>query len=293
LAGFFWLRPSQDVMHLNFHFTSVQIIWTLTFAAHLVLLVVLLGRERVRRFPWFTTGIALVALRLLSSRLLFNRLPQLTLGAIFVILADVSVIVSLLVLLELARRAFGAARRRLSLAWILAFLLIGGTVVATWGHWPAWKALSPMTTIMFLNLLQLFAQKGGLLVDVLTVLLGILMIASGRNYGAGWRTHTQRITIGLGTASLAQLAVQIIWQIIAKTAKPHSMAEYQHVIDLREKLFNGNTVVYLAVTLWWIACLWMDEPGGTEPAEVAVPVGSGDPTKEDAAHADVPDETQE
>lgn len=280
-------------MHLNFHFTSVQIIWTLTFAAHLVLLVVLLGRERVRRFPWFTTAIALVALRLLSSRLLFNRLPQLTLGSIFVILADISVIVSLLVLLELARRAFGAARRRLSLAWILAFLLIGGTVVATWGHWPAWKALSPMTTIMFLNLLQLFAQKGGLLVDVLTVLLGILMISSGRNYGAGWRTHTQRIMIGLGTASLAQLAVQIVWQIIAKTAKPHSMAEYQHVIDLREKLFNGNTVVYLAVTLWWIACLWMDEPGGTEPAEVAVPVGSGGPTQEDTAHADAPDETQE
>ena len=273
---------------MNFHFTPVQIIWTLTFAAHLVLLVVLLGRDRLRRFRWFTISIALVALRLIASRLLFNRLPQLTLGEIFVVLADVSVIVSMLVLLELARRAFGSARRRLSMAWILAFLIIGGIVVGTWGHWPAWKTLTPMTTMVFLNLLQLFAQKGGLLVDVLTVLLGILMVSIGSHYRAGWRTHMQRIMIGLSTASLATLAVQIIWQIIAKTAKPHSMAEYEHIVNLRENLFNANSVVYLAVMIWWIACLWIDEPGGAETVEVLVPLGPGDPSLEAPAHADPP-----
>lgn len=275
---------------MNFHFTPVQIIWTLTFAAHLVLLVVLLGRDRVRRFRWFTISIALVALRLVSSRLLYNRLPQLTLGAVFVVLADLSVIVSLLVLLELARRAFGSARRRLSLAWIVAFVLIGGTVVATWGHWPAWKTLVPMTTMVFLSLLQLFAQKGGLLVDVLTVLLGILMVSIGSHYRVGWRTHTQRIMIGLSTASLAQLAVQIVWQIIAKTAKPHSMVEYEHVVNMRENLFNANSVVYLAVTIWWIACLWMDEPGRGETADILVPVGPGDPSLEASAQAEPPEE---
>ncbi|HEX4285702.1 MAG TPA: hypothetical protein VHZ28_11475 [Terracidiphilus sp.] len=280
-------------MHFNFDWTAVQVIWTLTFAAHLVLLVVLLGRDRVARFRWFTISISLVALRLLASRLLFNRLPQLALGEIFVVLADISVLVSLLVLLELARRAFGSARRRLSLAWIGAFLIIGGIVVATWGHWPAWKTLTPMTKMVFLNLLQLFAQKGGILVDVLTVLLGILMISIGRHYGARWRTHTQRIMIGLSTASLGQLAVQIIWQIIAKSAKPHSMAEYQHVVDLREKLFNANSVVYLAVTIWWIACLWIDEPGSPDLAEVAVPVAPDDPQLEASAAAEPPEDLQE
>jgi hypothetical protein len=277
-------------MHFNFDFTTVQVIWTLTFAAHLVLLVVLLGRDRAMRFRWFTVSIALVALRLLSSRLLYNRLPQLTLGEIFVVLADISVIVSLLVLLELARRTFGSARRRLSIAWILAFLVIGGIVVSTWGHWPAWKTLTPMTKMVFLNLLQLFAQKGGLLVDVLTVLLGILMVSIGSHYRAGWRTHTQRIMIGLSTTSLAQLAVQIIWQVIAKTAKPHSMAEYQHIVDLREKLFDANSVVYLAVVVWWIACLWINEPGA-EAAAVAVPVGPGDPLLEDSAKAEPPEDS--
>lgn len=278
---------------MNFHFTTVQVIWTLTFAAHLVLLVVLLGRDRVSRFRWFTISIALVALRLVSSRLLYNRLPQLTLGAIFVVLADISMIVSMLVLLELARRAFGSARRRLSVAWIAAFLVIGGTVVAAWGHWPAWKTLKPLTTMVFLDLLQLFAQKGGLLVDVLTVLLGILMISIGSHYRAGWCTHTQRIMIGLSTASLAQVAVQIIWQIIAKTAKPHSMAEYQRIVDLRENLFNANSVVYLAVVIWWIACLWIDEPGSAETAAVAVPVGPGDPALEAPTTAEPPQDAHE
>ena len=278
---------------MNFHFTPVQIIWTLTFAAHLVLLVVLLGRDRVSRFRWFTISIALVALRLVSSRLLFNRLPQLTLGIVFVILADISVVVSLLVLLELARRAFGSARRRLSIAWILAFLVIGGIVVGTWGHWPAWKTLTPMTTMIYLDLLQLFAQKGGLLVDVLTVLLGVLMVSIGSHYRAGWRTHTQRIMIGLSTASLAQIAVQVIWQVVAKSAKPHSMDEYNRIVNLRENLFNANGVVYLVVLIWWIACLWIDEPGKAEPAAIAVPLGPNDPLHEPSATAEPPEEPQE
>jgi hypothetical protein len=279
-------------MHLNFNFTAVQILWTLTFAAHLVLLVVLLGRDRARRFPWFTTAIALVALRLIASRLLFGRLPQLTLGAIFVILADVSAVVSFLVLVELARKVFGNARRTLWILWSLVLPAIGGVVLATWGHWPAWKTINPTTRMALLSFLQMFAQKGGLLTDVLTVTLGILVVAFGRRYGAGWRSHAQQIMIGLSTASLAQLSVQVIWEVIAKTAKPHSTAEYDRIVGLREKLFNGNSVVYLAVAIWWIVCLWIDEPGGHELAEVAVPVGAGGPSREASAAVEFPDDTE-
>ncbi len=275
-------------MPLNFHWTTVQVIWTLTFAAHLVLLVVLLGRDRAKRFPWFTVGISLVALRLISSRLLFNRLPQLTLGGIFVVLADISVVVSLLVLIEIARQVFGRVPGKPRAIWILILFAIAGTVAATWGPWPALKTITPMTPIAILEMLQLLAQKGGLLIDVLTILLGLLVISYGRRYGVGFRKHAQRIMIGLSTASSAQIAVQIIWQVIAKTAKPHSMAEYERVVGLREKLFNGNSVVYLAVVVWWIACLWIEEPGSAEPAEVAVPVGSGDPLKAISAKAEPP-----
>ncbi len=280
-------------MHLNFDFTAVQILWTLTLAAHLVLLVVLLGRDRTKRFFWFTTSIALVTLRLIASRLLYGRLPQLTLGGIFVVLADISAIVAFLVLIELARRTFGRAGRRAWLVSTLVLLAIGGVVVATWGHWPPAKTIIPTSLVAWLSLLQLVAQKGGLLTDVLTVLLGLLVTVFGRRYGSGWRSHPQQIMIGLSTASIGQLAVQIIWQLIAASAKPHSMAEYERVVGLREKLFNGNSAVYFAVAVWWIICLWIDEPGSPEFAKVAVPVGSGNPTREASTKVDLPEDEQQ
>jgi hypothetical protein len=145
-------------------------------------------------------------------------------------------------------------------------LAVGGCVLAFWGKWPAWKSLAVDNRMEILGLMQLIAQKTGLLVDVLTVELGLLVVFFGRRYGAGWRSHAQQIVIGLSTASIAQLAIQAIWQTIAKTAAPHSMAEYQRVVGLREKLFNANSGVYLVVLIWWIVCLWIDEPGSSSAA---------------------------
>ena len=253
-------------MHFHFPFTLVQSIWTLTLAAHLVLLVVLLGRDRARRFAWFTIIIALSTLRLIAGRLLYGRLPQLTLGGIFVVLADLSVIVSILVLIELARQTFRRASRTTWLIWTFLLLAVGGSVLATWGNWPALKTLTPDNLLAWLSLMQLAAQKGSLLTDVITIALGLLIVLFGRRYGAGWRTHPQGIIIGLSTASLAQLVVQILCQAIARSAKPHSMDEYNRIVALRENLFNATNFVTLLVAIWWVACLWLDEPGTSSPA---------------------------
>lgn len=235
--------------------------WTLTFAAHLVLLVVLLGRDRISRFPWFTASIVLVALRLLSSRLLFGKLPQLTMSIVFIVMADVGAILGIMVLLELARRAFTGVRRTTWVGWALTLFVIGGLVLKFWGRWPAWKTLISKSATSTLQLMQLLAQKGSLLIDVLTILLGILIVLFGRHYRAGWRSHTQKIVIGLSTASMAQLAMQGIWEIIARSATAHTMDEYNHILDLRSRLLNANSAVYLAVLVWWIVWLWIDEPG--------------------------------
>jgi hypothetical protein len=248
-------------MHPNFHFTTVQILWTLTFAAQLVLLVVLLGRDRIKRFPWFSLGILLMALRLLASRLLFGRMPSITLSAIFIVMADLSAVVGFLVVVEMAQRAFAPVKRMAWYSGALAVLIVGGGILAAWGPWPAWKTLSAGSFLADLQLMQLGAQKLDMLVDLLTVELGLLVILLGRSCGAGWRTHTQRIIIGLSTASCAQLAVEGLWQLIARTAVPHSQAEYDRIIGLRDKLFNANGAVFIAVIVWWIVCLWIDEPG--------------------------------
>lgn len=253
-------------MHFNFDFTAVQTLWTLTLAAHLVLLVVLLGRDRARRFRWFFIGIALVTLRLIASRLLFGRMPQLTLGEIFLALALVSAIVGLLVIVELSRAIFRGASRGAWVVTSIAVLAACALVMAAWGPWPTWASVVPNSIYNALNLLQLVTQKGGMLVDLLSVALGVLAALLGRRFGAGWRSHAQQIVIGLSMASLGQLATQGIWLAITKTAHPHSMDEYAHMMGLREKLLNANSALYVLVLIAWIVWLWRDEPGSAAPA---------------------------
>jgi hypothetical protein len=182
-------------------------------------------------------------------------------------IADVAAIVGFLVVVEMARRAFAPVRRAVWLQGALAVLLVGVLALAAWGPWPAWKTLTADSPMAALRLMQLGAQKLAMLVDLLTIEVGLLVVLVGRRTGAGWHTHTQRIVIGLWTASSAQLAVEAIWQYIARTAAPHTQAEYDHVLGLRDKLFNANGVVYIAVLIWWIACLWADERsrGAGEP----------------------------
>lgn len=245
-------------MHFRFPFNALEILWTLTFAAHLVLLVVLMGRDRVSRFKWFTASIVLVALRLLTSKLLFGRIAQMPMLWTFIVMADLGAFIGLMVVLELARNAFGRVRRN---SWVLGGLIVmavGAAVVKFWGVWPPWKTVISYPT---LQLLQLLAQKASLLSDVETILVGLLIVLFGYRYGAGWRSHTQSVAIGLSTASLSQLTVQAVWEIIAKTAVINSQDGYRKIVDLRDRLFNANNVVYVAVLAWWIVMLWMDELG--------------------------------
>ena len=73
--------------------------------------------------------------------------------------------------------------------------------------------------------------------------------------------------IGLSTASISQIGAQGIWEIIARHTTPHSREEYEHVIGLQGKLLNTNSAVYVIVLIWWIVCLWIDEPGAGASAE--------------------------
>lgn len=246
-------------MHLNFPFNATQILWTITFASQLVLLVVLMGRERISRYPWFTASIILYGLRLLSEVLLSGRLPMMTLRTLFIILANLTAILSLLVILELARRAFSTVKRNVWVAWTLATVAVAASVLAVWGPWPARAELVVDSPLALLRLLQFVAQKMDLLVDVLTIELGLLVVAYGRRFSAGWRSHTQAIVVGLSTVAAAWLGIQGIWQVIASTVHPLTRTDYERVISLGNKLVNANKVVYIAAVIWWIVWLWFDE----------------------------------
>jgi hypothetical protein len=247
-------------MHFHFPFNAQDILWTLAFAAQLILLVVLMGRDRIARFPWFTAAAVMLALRLLTAKLLNGRLPQLTMAAVFIVMAEIGALIGLLVVLEIARRAFGSVRRSTWVASALVLLALGAAVLRFWGPWPAWKTLTAHSTVATLQLLQLLAQKTSLFVDVENIAVGLLVILFGRRYGAGWRSHTQQIAIGLSASSLAQLTIGVVWERIAHTAVVQTMADQQRILAIRDKLFNANSAMYLAVVVWWIVWLWRDEP---------------------------------
>lgn len=255
-------------MHFHFPFTAPDILWTLAFAAHLVLLVVLLGRDRIARYPWFTASIVIITLRLITMKLLNGRLPQLTAAEVFITMGDIGAVIGLMVVLEMARKAFRTVSRPAWITGALVLMVLGGVVLKFWGPWPPLKTMLSSSKMPVLQLMQLIVQKTSLLVDVETIFVGLLVFLFGRRYNAGWRSHTQQIVIGLSTASVAQLAIQGIWETITHTAVAHTMDEYQKVMGLREKLFNTNSAVYLLVVIWWIFCLWRDEPGTTAPLEV-------------------------
>ena len=255
-------------MHFHLDFSAARILWTLTFAALLVLLVVLLGRDRARRFPWFTASIAMMALLLLTVELLLNKISRVAGSLVFLAMSDLNTIIGLMVVVELARRVFRGAAR---VSWIigtLTLVAVGAAVLVLWGPWPAWKTFTGMSTLATFRLMDMVADKGNLLTSVLAIEMGLLVPLLGRRFGAGWRSHAQQIVIGLSTASLAQLGLRGSLQFIGTHTRIHTQAEYVRIIGLRDKLIHANNVVYLAALVWWIACLWIDEPGAASHAGV-------------------------
>jgi len=281
-------------MHFHFPFTAAAILWTLTFAAHLVLLVVLIGRERIARFPWFTASVALTAFRLLAERLLSNRLPRMTMIEIVLVTSAISVAIGLLVLVELARRSFGGARRVTWVGGALALMAAGVVVLRFWGSWPAWEAIKDGSPW---QLLQLMAQKGSLLLDVETIAVGLLVAAFGYRYNAGWRSHAQRIVIGLSTAAIGELGFQAIWESIVRSARANlaildSMAERNRIVGLGDKLSNANSALFVAVLIWWIVTLWFDEPWAPKHATEAAPSAEEPLSLDEAGTGEAPDATE-
>jgi hypothetical protein len=255
-------------MPFHLHLSTVEVLWTLTFAALLVLLVVLLGRDRDRRYPFFTFSIVVVALRLLVSRLLYNRISPVAMSTIFYSLSLLTALASLLVVVELARRAFAGASRR---TWSVATLVVLGIAVGTlalWGPWPAWKTFVSGGLLALLRAVELIGERGDMLAGMLAIELCILIALFGRRFNAPWRSHTQQLILGLSTAAIAELAVRGTWQLIALKTSVHSQADYDRVMSLQEKLYNANNVIYICVIVWWIVCMWIDEPGTPAAAPV-------------------------
>jgi len=47
------------------------------------------------------------------------------------------------------------------------------------------------------------------------------------------------------------------------------MTDRTRIMGLGEKLSNANTTIYIAILIWWIVCLWRDDPGSPRTVETA------------------------
>jgi hypothetical protein len=252
---------------MHFPFSFVETVWTLTFAALLVLLVVLLGRDRVSRYPFFTAAVVMSALEMLSRRLLADKLPPLTSTTLFLILADIGVVITFLVVIELARRAFHGASRTAWAAGALAFVAVTVTALWFWGPWPSRRTLDAHSVLGHLRLMQLGAEKGDLFNYFLFILLTLAAILTGRRFHPGWRSHARQILLGYSLAGITQIGVRVAWQKITSLPAPLTQADFDHRMALQMRLLDANSLVFLIVVLVWLICLWFDEPGSATAAD--------------------------
>lgn len=252
-------------MHFHFGLTAVTVLWTLTLAALFVLLTVLFGRDRVRCFPWFTASIAIITVRLMADRLLYGHLTPVHMSAVYFTLADLAVPVDLLVLIEIARRAFPGIPRRATVITTLVPIAISASVLIVWGPWPAWNTVAAPSGLAHVRLLQMFSQKGDLFAAVLAIELGILVVFLGRRFHAGWRSHPQGIVIGLSAAAISLLVTRAMLQAVGTHAVIHTRGDLSRLFALQDHISNANSAIYFAILIWWIAVLWLDEPWPRSP----------------------------
>ena len=261
LARLFTRSPDGAEMHFNFDFSTRQVLWTLNFAAQLVLLVVLLGRDRARRYPWFTAGIGLFALQLLAEDLLAGRMARLPFQEIVLVyLSDLGVIVGLLVLVEVARRAFAGAKRSIWIVNTVGLLVVAGGVLVVMGPWPAAKDLDLGSLLGRLRLMQLVAMKGETLVALLTVELGLLVVLFGRHLqGRLAKPHAadHHRTLDCGHSLADHPGSGAGHRQGGAPTQSAGVRTHRRPRGLMDKLMNANSMIYVAVVLWWIAgCGW-------------------------------------
>jgi hypothetical protein len=276
-------------MHWNFE----QILWAMLLAAHLVLLIVLLGRDRASRWPWFTASISLSAVRVLADHLLHGKLTAVAFYWQSYSLAVVGSILQALVLVELTRRVFSSGRGGVILkakGWLGGVMLsvaVAVAVVWVWGPWPSWQALNAQPALLPLRLVWLSALKLDLLVAVLSVVVMLLVNLFGGQFDFGWKTHARQIALGLSTIAISQYTVEGISQaIIRQSAHLTSRDQVDRVVHLLTNLDQGRTAIWLLALVWWMVWLWRDEPSTGNPVLLPEPTLAVDSESETSPQAE-------
>lgn len=254
-------------MNINLPYSQIQIIWTLLFASQLVLLVVLIGRDRTQRFWWFTASIAVAAVRELINVLLTGRISQIMFNAIYNIFAILAILLTLMALIEITRNIFTALSLR---AWALlgsSISIISALVLYFLIPWSAQTGLDIHTQPGMLNILHLVAICGQLIAAISAVTIGVAALFFAPHIKGFWNSHALKVLAGFTTYSLVFISQLVIGQWISTLAHNSGIpvGEYARTNAILERLINVPYVTMIIVQCWWIRVLWLDE-GPAKPA---------------------------
>ncbi len=226
--------------------------WAVGFSGNVGLLAVLLYKRRLRPFPLFTTLIAAGILRTTLLYIVHRYGSERAYFRWYVAFGLLDVSLQLGVVYEVASHVFRPLGRwapdvRGGLRWLVwcsVAIALALTLLATPGA-AKWQ----MAALI----------KGDFFSSVLLSGLFLGLVVLSVTVGLPWRTHTARISQGLGAYSLMDVIIQALHTIYG--------TGYQAGID--EVLIGIRKSLYLAALGYWIVTLWRSAPATRElPAEM-------------------------
>jgi hypothetical protein len=229
---------------IQMHLTGLDLLfWAAGFAAHLILLLVLLIRQRVKTFPVFTLFVTLNVARTIALFFIQRYSSRSVYFYTFWALAIIDVGLQLGVVYEMASRIFRPGghwaidARRGMVGWAVGSI----AVAAGFASLPRPQAKIWEQVVMI---------RGNLFSDALLSELFVGMIVLSAQSGLPWKTHVARITQGLGVYSLATVAIEM-----ARTY--FGLKSGTTVYDELTRVRMG---IYLVCVTYWIVMLWRQAP---------------------------------
>jgi hypothetical protein len=216
--------------------------WAAGLAGNIALLFVLLYRQLARRFPFFTSLIALNVFRTLALYCVFHLGTAKAYFASYWSLTLLDTALQLCIVYEIAVTVFRPAGTwapdvRQRFLWLLF-----PSVAIALGL--SWLATPPARLWQ-----QAAVARGNLCAESLMSELFALMMALSVSSGLPWRTHVARIAQGLGTYSLFSLMIQTGQSYFGVDRGAPMFLVLSHI----------RMASYLVCVTYWIVALWAEE----------------------------------
>ncbi|HVJ09596.1 MAG TPA: hypothetical protein VM554_14560 [Acidisarcina sp.] len=240
-------------------------VWMAGLVGHLLLVMVLLVRGRVARFPLFTALIIFYIVRTATPQMPFTHTLQPgTYMWLFWGFEIGDVILRALVLGELLRLAFKGTE--VPLARVAAWSAVAVALSV---------ALAVLAGPMQRMLVWSIFAKGNLAVAILSLLALVALIWTRGKTHLPWRSHIFAISSGLAFYALIFLSLQAMQLWGGSAANPHG----EHAAFLRQWMQASAAVAYLAVVLYWVVSLWLDDGSARSAARgLRKPVAGAGPS---------------